>query len=150
VDRNLTILIAEDDEDYQEILKRALRDIGLKNPVRILPNGDEIIEYLKGAGQYSDRSANPYPSVLFLDVKMPGTNGFDILRWLRQHPDYLVMPTMIFSSSNLERDIRLAYELGANAYFIKPARFEDLKAMLQTAHDFWALCAKVPVGKRGE
>ena len=71
------------------------------------------------------------------------------LRWVRKHPDYLVMPTMMFSSSSMERDIRLAYELGANAYFIKPAKFEDLKAMLQTAHDFWGWCAKVPVGKRG-
>ena len=78
MDRNLTILIAEDDESYALLIKKALRDIGLKNPVRMLPDGHEVIEYLKGEGEYSDRSANPFPSVMFLDIKMPGTNGFDV------------------------------------------------------------------------
>ena len=144
MDRNLTIAIAEDDEDYALLLQRALGEIGAKNPVRILNDGEEVIDYLQGVGKYSDRRSNPFPSVLFLDIKMPRANGFDVLRWVRKHPEYLVMPTMIFSSSNYEKDIRTAYELGANAYFVKPASYTDLIAMLRAAHDFWAWCAKPP------
>src|SRR5678816_2714039 len=110
MDRNLTILIAEDDEDYAFILQNTIKLNGWTNPVRILPNGREVISYLSGEGEYADRAAYPFPSVMFLDVKMPGVGGFDVLRWVKEHPECSVLPTLMLSSSDDENDVKLAYE----------------------------------------
>jgi len=142
MDRNLTILLAEDDENYALILKKAIDANGWKNPVQIVPNGQEAINYLKGEGKYADRDTYAFPSVMFLDVKMPKASGLDVLRWVKEHPQCSVLPTMMLSSSDEEKDVKLAYELGANAYFIKPLHFEELKRMLQAAYDFWQLSVK--------
>jgi DNA-binding response OmpR family regulator len=145
LDRNLTILIAEDDEDYSVLIQKAIRENGWNNPVRILPDGQEVMLYLEAADKYGDRAKYPFPSVMFLDIKMPRASGLDVLRWVRKHPEYSVLPTMMVSSSDQERDIKLAYQLGANGYFVKPASFEDLKAILKAAYEFWAWCAKPPI-----
>jgi CheY-like chemotaxis protein len=142
VDRNLTILIAEDNEDYALILQHAIKANGWANPVRILPNGGEVIRYLSGEGEYADRASCPFPSVMFLDVKMPSTTGFDVLQWARGRPDCSVLPTMMLTSSEDEKDVRLAFELGANAYFVKPATLNELKEMLQTIYAFWTWSSK--------
>ena len=145
VDRNLTILIAEDNEDYALILQHAIKANGWTNPVRILPNGSEVIRYLSGEGEYADRESCPFPSVMFLDVKMPGATGFDVLRWVREHPECSVLPTMMLSSSDDEGDVKLAYELGANGYFVKPAALNDLRHMLQAIYGFWQWTLKPKV-----
>lgn len=142
VDRNLTILVAEDDENYALILESTIKSLGWKNPVRIVPNGKEVIRYLSGDGRYSDRRAFPFPSVMFVDIKMPQADGFDVLRWVRKHPDCSVLPTMMLSSSDDDKDVTLAYRLGANGYFVKPAEISDLKSILVAAYEFWAWCTK--------
>lgn len=142
VDRNLTILVAEDDENYALILESTIKSLGWKNPVRIVPNGKEVIRYLSGDGRYSDRRAFPFPSVMFVDIKMPQADGFDVLRWVRKHPDCSVLPTMMLSSSDDDKDVTLAYRLGANGYFVKPAEISDLKSILVSAYEFWAWCTK--------
>jgi len=142
MDRNLTILLAEDNEDYALILQAAMKSIGWINPIRIVHNGQEAINYLRGEGKYGDREAWPFPSVMFVDIKMPLVDGFEVLRWVRQHPECSVLPTMMLSSSDDDKDVRLAYELGASGYFVKPATMEDLQAILKAAYEFWAWCTK--------
>jgi DNA-binding response OmpR family regulator len=146
MNRNLTILIAEDDEDYGAIVQAAIKSSGWLNPIRILPNGEQVIKYLGGEGEYADRTANPFPSVMFLDVKMPGVNGFDVLRWTRDHPECSVQPTLMLSSSDDPKDIKLAYELGAHGFFLKPAKLSDLKSMLQAIYGFCTWSLKPMVG----
>ena len=146
MERNLPILIAEDNEDYGLILQNAMKSLGWTNAFRIVHNGKEAIDYLSGEGKFSDREAWPFPSVVFLDIKMPQADGFDVLRWMRENPKYAVVPTMMFSTSDDERDVQLAYNLGANAYFVKPALVSELKAILQTAYEFWARCVKPKTG----
>ena len=143
MDRNLPILLAEDDEDYALILQSAIKSLGWTNPIQIVHDGTEAINYLSGDGQYADREAYPFPSVMFIDVKMPGADGFDVLRWMRDHPECPVVPTIMLSSSDYEKDVRRAYELGVSAYATKPSDTNDLKAMLQAAYNFWAWCKKV-------
>ena len=126
----------------------AFRAIGKEYPVLLVEDGDAAIEYLRGSGKYEDRSAFPFPNVLFVDLKMPKVSGFDVLRWLKEHPDCAVMPTMVFSSSSTPEDVKLAYELGANGYFMKPAAFDDLKAMLRSALEFWGWCCKPVLPKK--
>lgn len=142
MDRNLTILIAEDNPDYAMFLEGAVRGTGRANPVHVVVDGEEVISYLEGSGKYSDRTAFAFPSVLFLDLKMPGTDGFGVLRWMRQNPDYRVIPTLVLSSSALEMDVKLAYVLGASAYLEKPADLNVLKEIVQDACKFWASCVR--------
>ena len=149
MDRQLTILLAEDNEDYAFILQNTMTTLGWKNPIRIVHNGKEAMEYLSGEGKYSDREAWPFPSVMFVDIKMPQADGFDVLRWMRNHPECAVPPMIMLSSSDDEGDVRLAYELGANGYFVKPALVSDLKVMLQAAYDFWSQCSK-PKARNGK
>jgi two-component system, response regulator len=145
VDHNRTILIAEDDENYAMLMKRALQQTGRTDTVHQVPNGREAIDYLVGKGKYADREAFPFPGVLFLDLKMPGLGGFDVLRWMQENPACRVTPTLVLSSSVLERDVELSYALGAHAYLGKPATVTELKRMLGDAYSFWAWCAKPPV-----
>jgi CheY-like chemotaxis protein len=142
VENDPIIVIVEDDENDARLLELAFRAIGRKTHVRMVEQGDAAIEYLSGSGKYEDRAAFPFPNVLFLDLKMPKVSGFDVLRWLKEHPDCGVMPTMVFSGSNIADDVKLAYELGANGYLRKPETFEDLKAMLRSTLEFWKWCCK--------
>jgi CheY-like chemotaxis protein len=141
-----TILIAEDIEDDAVLLERAFNLIGLAHPVKVLTDGAEVIKYLRGAGKYADRLLFPFPRVLFTDLKMPHVDGFELLEWLREHPEHSVVPTIVFSSSGEPADVRRAYELGAHAYLVKPCSMEELQKMMRRMYEFWALSAHTPAG----
>ena len=75
---------------------------------------------------------------------MPAVDGFELLEWLRHHPHFAIIPTLVFSNSSEPRDIQRAYSLGANAYLVKPPGMEQLEAMMRTTFEFWTLCARTP------
>ena len=136
------MLVAEDDESYALLLKRAFLENGLANPLHLLCDGQQVIDYLAGIGKYADRTLYPLPGMMVLDLKMPKVGGFAVLRWMREHPECGVFPKLILSSSDYEKDIELAYELGADGYLVKPEKLNDLKTMLRAADDFWSRCAE--------
>src|SRR5688572_23431444 len=145
MDRNLTILVAEDTEDDALFLERGFRKAGLRNPLQILTDGTEVLKYLKAEGKYEDRQKYPFPSVFFTDIKMPKLSGFEVLQWLRDHPECRIIPTIVFSSSAEPEDVKRAYQIGANAYFVKPTTLGELEEMVRYAYEFWARCAKPPI-----
>jgi CheY-like chemotaxis protein len=138
MEHDLTILIAEDDESYSFFLQRAFRDIPLQTPPVIVADGEDAIAYLEGSGQYADRQRFPFPSLLFLDLKMPRAGGFDVLRWMQKHPEHRVIPTTILSGSSLQSDIDRAFDLGAQAYVTKPNDLDGLRKLPTYACEFWA------------
>jgi len=142
VNRELTILIIEDEANDVLLLKLALARSGIKNPIQIVTDGEEAIGYLRGAGKYHDRSRFPFPSIIFTDLKMPRMGGIEVLQWLRSHPECSVIPVIVLTASRLDADIRRAYEMGANAYLVKPTDIADLQEMVRTAYEFWAWCEK--------
>lgn len=141
-DSNYTILLVEDEENDATLLKMAFKRNNIRNPVQWVQDGLEAIAYLNGEGAYADRARYPFPEVLILDLKMPRMSGLELLSWVREHPEYRVIPTIIMTSSRLERDIENAYTLGANTYMVKPSSFEDLAKMVKLAHDYWAVSTK--------
>ncbi|MDB6026191.1 MAG: response regulator receiver protein [Verrucomicrobiales bacterium] len=141
-DRDLTILIAEDDENDIHLLERALRKNGITNPVQVCRDGEEAINYLRGIDSYADRTKYPFPSVIFLDLKMPRKSGLDVLSWLKAHSECSVIPAIMLTSSREESDIAAAYKLGANSYIVKPLNFEKFQEMIKTAYDYWGWCEK--------
>src|SRR5690349_21523691 len=108
MDSEFPILIAEDDENDAIILERALRKVGFTNPFYFCRDGTDVINYLKGEGRYEDRKTFPFPRILITDLKMPKMNGFEVLRWLHDHPECNIIPKVVFSASKQPSDIKEA------------------------------------------
>jgi CheY-like chemotaxis protein len=135
-------LLVEDEENDAALVKMAFKKNNIPNRVQFVRDGLEAIAYLNGEGVYADRTQYPFPEVLILDLKMPRMGGLELLAWIREHPDYRVIPTIIMTSSRQDPDIEKAYNLGANTYMIKPSSFEELAKMVKLAHDYWAASEK--------
>ena len=131
------ILVAEDDENDAFILKRALNKAGISDPVQIVCDGQQAVEYLSGADKYADRDAYPLPGLVIFDIKMPRKDGFEALQWTRRQPHLDQLPVMMLSSSGELCDIEKAYKLGANAYMVKRPQINEFCTALKGAFHFW-------------
>lgn len=113
------VLLVEDNEDDVFFMQRAFEQAGFNNPLHIVMDGQAAIDYLNGSAEFADRNSHPFPDFMFLDLKLPIADGFEVLTWLRQKKKSL-LPVAILSSSPEEVDMRRARELGANCYLLKP------------------------------
>jgi len=125
-----TILLAEDEDDEAFLLERALKKAAITNPVQRVRNGDEAVDYLSGAGCYSDRTHYPLPFLVLLDLNMPKRSGFEVLEWARQQPHLQTLAIDVFSGSGRPQDIERALKLGANLYLKKPIAVAALTDLL--------------------
>jgi|SRR3569833_2205040 len=141
-DADYTILLVEDDENDAMLLRMAFEKNGIVNPVQWVKDGLEAVSYLNGDGIYADRTKFPFPEVLLVDLKMPRMTGLELLKWISDHPQFKIIPTIVMTSSRQELDIEHAYELGANTYMTKPISFDELAKMVKLTHEYWAMSAK--------
>jgi DNA-binding response OmpR family regulator len=125
------------------LLRRALEKAGIRAHVKIVADGEELLLYLQGRDAYSNRSLCPLPSLIILDLKMPRRTGLEVLEWLNQNKSISVVPTIVLSASNLENDIRSAYNLGANTYFVKPSTFDELVETMKAVDAYWKKAKRV-------
>ncbi len=133
----IPILVADDDAQDTMLVKMAVERSALGLKLESVRDGEEAIDYLLGKSPFTDRQAHPFPKLLLLDLKMPRVNGFDVLDFVRREPALRQLPIVIFSSSDDPKDIRRAYESGANSYLCKPHSNEDLSALLKALEDYW-------------
>jgi len=133
-----TLLIAEDDDNDFLLFSRALEKDQFEADIQRACDGVEVIEYLSGENHYSDRRAHPLPELLLLDLKMPRKGGFDVLTWLREHPELRSLPAVVFSSSEEPADIERAYALGAKFYLTKPTSFSSYPDVVRTLKELWS------------
>ena len=133
----LPLLVAEDDENDVFFLQRAFQQAKVENPLHVVRDGQETIDYLSGDGKFSDRNLYPLPYLVILDLKMPGKNGLDVLRWLHEQPELRCLPVLVLTSSAQQADIEKAYELGANAFVVKPASLEKRVELAKLIGGFW-------------
>lgn len=129
--RTRPILIVDDDPDAVALTKHALAKAGIKTQIDVKENGEEAIRYLRACLEEGDHAL---PLVLFLDLKMPGTDGFQVLDWIRQQPRLRRLLTVVLSSSTSSRDVDKAYALGAKTYFGKYPIASDVKTVFQLAN----------------
>jgi CheY-like chemotaxis protein len=132
-----TVLVADDDENDIRLLKRAFLRAGIDVPMKWVRDGEEAIQYLQGDSSFADRDAFPIPMLLLLDLKMPRTNGFEVLEWLRQQAGLRRLLVVVMTSSDEPQDIDRAYDLGANSFLKKPDDFDDLLKMSQKLREYW-------------
>ncbi len=133
-----TILVAEDNPEDAFFLQRAFGKKGFKCKLEFVRDGQEVLDYLQDAGQAEEGRQHPVPDLLLLDLKMPRLNGFDVLKWLRRKEERLRrLPVVIFTSSGERLDIDRAYDLGANAYVVKPHDGEKLEEIVALVGEFW-------------
>src|SRR5690348_16539021 len=115
----VTILLAEDREDDIVLIRKAFKDGGIRYPLMIVRDGEEAISYLSGQGRYSNRELYPIPALFLLDLTLPVTDGFEVLRWVRSRPELEDMPVIVLTASDRIRDVNQAYRLGAYSFLVK-------------------------------
>jgi len=148
MDEREFILLVDDDENDVLLLQRAFKKAGLGNWVRVVTGGDEAINYLSGQGIYADRDKYPLPFLVLLDLKMPRTDGFEVLRWARGESELKRLLIVVLTSSNLQTDVDRAYDLGANSYLVKPVEFDEMVHMVQRFQAYWSEINRTPTSPR--
>ncbi len=143
------ILIVDDDANDRSLMEAAFEQVGATGPVYCVSGGAEAVEYLKGVGQYADRNRFPFPNLLMLDLKMAKMNGFEFLHHIRSYPNLILIPTIVFTSSENMDDLRKAYLLGANSYLVKSNTFEGLCDQLKFIYGYWMRVRIPPIDAEG-
>ena len=137
------ILLAEDSEQDIELTLAALEEHGLANDVVVVRGGAETMDYLNCRGQFAGRCGG-LPVLVLLDLKMPKVDGLDVLRQMKTDPVLKSVPVVILTSSREEQDLVRSYELGVNAYVVKPVDFQQFADAVKTIGCFWALINQTP------
>lgn len=127
-------MLVEDNEDDVFLMKRAIKDADIKNPLHVVENGQAAVDYLAGNDKFENRSHYPLPAVVFLDLKLPRKSGHDVLSWIRNNDEFDSMVVVVLTSSEEPADIKMSYRLGANSYLIKPPTSQEL---LNIAKWYW-------------
>jgi len=138
-----TILFAEDNPRDVELTLEALGDHNRANNVIVVRDGVETMEYLRREGKYKQRKTGN-PAVLLLDIKMPRMDGIEVLRAIRNDNKLKMLPVVMLTSSREEQDLIKSYELGVNAYVVKPVDFKDFIEAVRQVGIFWAVINEVP------
>lgn len=133
------ILMAEDNEHDIIATKRAWEKYKISNPLYIVTNGEECLDYLYHRGKYSEPSSSPAPGVVLLDIRMPRMDGLTVLEHIRKDKKLHNLPVVILTTSQEESDRMKSYDTGANAYIIKPVGFSNFAEALKKINLFWEL-----------
>jgi CheY-like chemotaxis protein len=141
------ILLAEDNQNDVELTLSALEEYNLANEVVVARDGVEVLDYLFTRGQFANHP-NGTPAVILLDLKMPRMDGLEALRQLRADPRYKRVPVVMITSSREEQDLVRSYELGVNAYVVKPVDFQKFVECIKQIGFFWALINEPPPGQK--
>lgn len=131
------ILLVEDNHMDIVLTLDAFKEAKLKNTINVARNGREALDYLFGLNKYADRTVYPIPNLILLDLKMPGIDGFEVLRQLKNTEILKRIPVIILTSSKEEGDRALSYDIGANSYLLKPVSFDGFTDVVKKIDDYW-------------
>jgi two-component system response regulator len=138
-----TILLAEDSPADAEMAVDALKEARLANPIVHVEDGVEAMDYLLRRGAFAQREEG-LPAVLLLDIKMPRMDGLEVLREIRNTEELKRLPVVILSSSREESDLARSWDMGVNAYVVKPVDVDQFFGAVQTLGKFWAVINQAP------
>lgn len=138
------ILVAEDDPDDRLLLKEALDEVRLVNPLRFVHDGQELIDFLRREGDFTGRDNTEDPGILLLDLNMPRLDGREALKIIKSDPDLKKIPVVVLTTSQADEDIVRSYDLGVNSFISKPVNFTDFVAMMAALTDYWLEFVSLP------
>ncbi len=133
------VLLVEDNPQHAELMLRALRQYNLANRVFVAKDGAEALAFLFSTDNFADRNAEPPPKVIFLDLKLPKVDGFEVLRRIKADEHTRLIPVVVLTTSQQEQDIIRSYRLGANSYIAKPVKFDLFVQAVSEAGRYWML-----------
>lgn len=141
----LMLIVEDSDEDFeaiQQFLQRSPKAI----PIVRCVNGEQALAFLYRTGNYSDRERAPRPGTIVLDLNLPGIDGREVLRRIKQDNNLKKIPVVVFTTSNNPKDIEDCYQYGVNSYIVKPIDFAQLKRDIQTLVEYWFEVTMLPNG----
>ena len=145
---NKVILLVEDNSDDEALTLRALKKNHVLNEVVVVRNGLEALDYLFATGAYADRDRRVIPQLILLDLKLPKMDGLEVLRRIRADDRTRLLPVVILTSSDEERDVIEGYKLGANSYVRKPVDFTQFAEAVRQLRLYWLVLNEVPPRER--
>lgn len=140
----IIFLMADDDPDDRVLTKSALKESKVLNELYFVEDGEELMDYLKLEGKYTNLDDAPRPSVILLDLNMPKKDGREALKEIKSDPNLRRIPVVIMTTSKAEEDIVRSYDLGANSYITKPVTFERLIELMKTMGQYWVEFVELP------
>jgi CheY-like chemotaxis protein len=138
------ILLVEDNESDATLVCRALGKGNVVHPVQVVRSGEEAVEYLEGADRYANRDEYPVPELVLLDLNLPGMNGFQVLEWIRDRPEFQPLRVVVLTSCEDQGEATHAYQSGANSFLVKPANFDEFVHVTDAIQGYWFWTSKTP------
>lgn len=140
----VTILIADDDPDDRMLALEALNESRLSNNLYFVEDGEELLDYLKRRGAYSDPASSPRPGLILVDLNMPRMDGREAIREIKADEELRQIPLVVLTTSKAEQDIYRTYNLGVNSYITKPVSFDGLVEVMQGLRRYWFQIVELP------
>jgi CheY-like chemotaxis protein len=134
-----SVLLVEDNNNDALLVKCTLEDAGIPNPVHTVETAEQAMEYLAGSEKYADRVLYPLPSAVFVDLKLPGKSGHDLLKWMNEKQELRHILKVVLTGSNDPAGRRIAFELGANCYLEKPITKQQL---IEPSRSLWMVLTR--------
>ena len=141
---NKCILLVEDNHQDEKLILRALRKVNLANQVDVMRDGQQALDYLFREGEFAGREGDDYPTVTLLDIGLPRVSGLNVLKRIRTDPRTRLLPVVILTSSDEERDRLASYDGGANSFVRKPLDFAEFAETVASLGIYWLAVNKPP------
>ncbi|NIM05729.1 MAG: response regulator [Armatimonadetes bacterium] len=142
------ILLVEDNEDHAFLIQKALRGYGLINEIHLAPSGEEALDYLFRRDKYADPKDSPRPGLILLDIRLPGMDGLEVLKTIKQNESLKTIPVCMLTTSAQQSDLEAAYANGANSYIQKPVDFNKFVEVVKSLGLYWSM-TNVPPPRAG-
>jgi two-component system response regulator len=144
---HLPILMADDDEEDRMLARDALTEAKLANHFATVEEGEELLQYLRNEGRFSDTREFPRPGLILLDLNMPKVDGREALAQIRADEALCDIPVIVMTTSQAEEDVVKSYATGANSYITKPVSFEGLVNVMRTLEHYWFEIVRLPLSQ---
>jgi len=146
--KTITILMADDDAEDRLMTKEAFAECRLRNDLRFVGDGKELMDYLLRRGRYSDPATSPCPGLILLDLNMPKKDGREALQEIKANADLRSIPIVVLTTSKAEEDIVSSYALGVNSFIAKPVGFTDLVGAVKAFSTYWLEIVELPIEQK--
>ena len=140
-----SLLIVEDSDEDFTALERTINRVQVSHPIYRCEDGEEALDFLYRQGEYENKATSPRPTLIVLDLNLPGTDGREVLAAVKQDRDLQTIPVVIFSTSSNPKDIEVCYRHGVSGYIVKPMNLTQLQELVKTFIEYWFKAVKLPI-----